>query len=84
MLVTPMRGWPAPRLPHTDSGARGTGFVPLARVLSAVDAVVCADGMGTVLAVVVGGLPFVAMPRFPSQRWTNHLARGRTRRGHCP
>jgi UDP:flavonoid glycosyltransferase YjiC (YdhE family) len=69
VLVTSMPNRPAPRLPQAHDWLRDIGFVPLARVLPFADAVVCAGGMGTVLAVLANGLPFVGMPRFPSQRW---------------
>lgn len=69
VLVTSMPNRPAPELPDSHGRVRDIGFVPLARVLPVVDAVVCAGGMGTVLAVLANGLPFVGLPRFPSQRW---------------
>ena len=69
VLVTSMPNRPAPRPPQPHGRVRDIGFVPLARVLPVVDAVVCAGGMGTILAVLARGLPFVALPRFPSQRW---------------
>ena len=69
VLVTSMPGRPAPLPPQSQGWAHDIGFVPLARVLPVVDAVVCAGGMGTVLAVLANNLPFVSMPRFPSQQW---------------
>lgn len=74
VLVTSMPGRPAPRLPRSHSWVRDIGFVPLARVLPRVDGVVCVGGMGTILAVLASGLPFVAMPRFPSQQWITKRA----------
>jgi UDP:flavonoid glycosyltransferase YjiC (YdhE family) len=74
VLVTSMPGRPAPLLPQSHRWARDIGFVPLARVLPLVDAVVCAGGMGTILAVLASSLPFVAMPRFPSQQWITKRA----------
>ena len=69
VLVTSMPNRPRPELRDLHGWVRDIGFVPLARVLPVVDAVVCAGGMGTVLAVLANGLPFVGLPRFPSQRW---------------
>jgi UDP:flavonoid glycosyltransferase YjiC (YdhE family) len=74
VLVTSMPGRPAPLPPQSDGWAADIGFVPLARVLPLADAVVCAGGMGTILAVLANGLPFVSMPRFPSQRWITKRA----------
>ena len=74
VLVTSMRGRPAPLPSQSRGRAHDIGFVPLARVLPLVDAVVCAGGMGTVLAVLASGLPFVGMPRFPSQQWITKRA----------
>jgi UDP:flavonoid glycosyltransferase YjiC (YdhE family) len=74
VLVTSMPGRPAPLPPQSDGWAHDIGFVPLARVLPLADAVVCAGGMGTILAVLASGLPFVSMPRFPSQRWITKRA----------
>jgi UDP:flavonoid glycosyltransferase YjiC (YdhE family) len=76
VLVTSMPGRPAPLPPQSDDWARDIGFVPLARVLPLVDFVVCAGGMGTILAVLASGLPFVGMPRFPSQQWITERAAG--------
>ncbi len=69
VLVTSMPNRPAPELPDAYGRVRDIGFVPLARVLPVVDAVACAGGMGTVLAVLANGLPFIGLPKFPSQRW---------------
>jgi len=74
VLVTSMPGRPAPLKPQSRGWAHDIGFVPLARVLPLVDAVVCAGGMGTILAVLASGLPFVSMPRFPSQQWITKRA----------
>lgn len=74
VLVTSMLGRPAPMPPQSNGWAQDIGFVPLARVLPLVDTVVCAGGMGTILAVLASGLPFVAMPRFPSQQWITKRA----------
>ena len=73
-LVTSMPGRPAPLPPQSNGWAHDIGFVPLARVLPLVDAVVCAGGMGTILAVLANSLPFVSMPRFPSQQWITKRA----------
>jgi UDP:flavonoid glycosyltransferase YjiC (YdhE family) len=69
VLVTSMPNRPAPEPPGSYGRVHDIGFAPLARVLPGVDAVVCAGGMGTVLAVLAHGLPFVGLPKFPSQRW---------------
>ncbi|WP_329064169.1 glycosyltransferase [Amycolatopsis sp. NBC_01480] len=69
VLVTSMPDRPIPGLDESHGSVRDIGFVPLARVLPVVEAVVCAGGMGTILAVLANGLPFVGLPRFPSQRW---------------
>jgi hypothetical protein len=45
-----------------------------ARVLPLADAVVCVGGMGTILAVAASSVPFVSMPRFPSQGWITKRA----------
>jgi UDP:flavonoid glycosyltransferase YjiC (YdhE family) len=74
VLVTSMPARPAPLPPQSHGWAHDIGFVPLARVLSLVDVVVCAGGMGTILAVLANGLPFVGMPRFPSQQWITKRA----------
>jgi UDP:flavonoid glycosyltransferase YjiC (YdhE family) len=74
VLVTSMPGRPAPLPPQSHSWVHDIGFVPLARVLPLVGAVVCAGGMGTILAVLASGLPFVGMPRFPSQQWITKRA----------
>jgi len=74
VLVTSMPGRPAPLPSQSRGRAHDIGFVPLARVLPLVDAVVCAGGMGTVLAVLASGLPFVGMPRFLSQQWITKRA----------
>jgi UDP:flavonoid glycosyltransferase YjiC (YdhE family) len=74
VLVTSMPGRPAPLPPQSHGWAHDIGFVPLGRVLPLVDAVVCAGGMGTILAVLANGLPFVSMPRFPSQQWITKRA----------
>jgi len=74
VLVTSMPGRPAPMPPQSDGWAHDIGFVPLARVLPLADAVVCAGGMGTILAALASSVPFVSMPRFPSQRWITKRA----------
>jgi UDP:flavonoid glycosyltransferase YjiC (YdhE family) len=74
VLVTSMPGQPAALPPRSDGWARDIGFVPLARVLPLAGAVVCAGGMGTILAVLASSLPFVSMPRFPSQQWITRRA----------
>jgi len=74
VLVTSMPDRPAPLPPQSDGWAHDIGFVPLARVLPLADAVVCAGGMGTILAVLATSVPFVSMPRFPSQRWITQRA----------
>jgi UDP:flavonoid glycosyltransferase YjiC (YdhE family) len=74
VLVTSMPGRPAPQPPQSHGWLRDIGFVPLARVLPLADAVVCVGGMGTILAVLASCLPFVAMPRFPSQQWITRRA----------
>lgn len=74
VLVTSMPGRPAPLPPQSDGWAHDIGFVPLARVLPLADAVVCAGGMGTILAVLASSVPFVSMPQFPSQRWITKRA----------
>jgi len=74
VLVTSMPDRPAPLPPQSDGRAHDIGFVPLARVLPLADAVVCAGGMGTILAVLATSVPFVSMPRFPSQRWITKRA----------
>jgi UDP:flavonoid glycosyltransferase YjiC (YdhE family) len=74
VLVTSMPGRPAPLPPQSHGWAHDIGFVPLARVLPFVDAVVCAGGMGTILALLASSLPFVSMPRFPSQEWITKRA----------
>jgi UDP:flavonoid glycosyltransferase YjiC (YdhE family) len=74
VLVTSMPGRPAPLPSQSRGRAHDIGFVPLARVLPLVGAVVCAGGMGTILAVLASGLPFVGMPRFPSQQWITKRA----------
>jgi len=74
VLVTSMPGRPAPLPRQSEGWAHDIGFVPLGRVLPLVDAVVCAGGMGTILAVLASSLPFVSMPQFPSQRWITKRA----------
>ncbi|MCM6773089.1 glycosyltransferase [Nocardia sp. CDC159] len=48
------------------------GFVPLARVLPAVAAVVGTAGLGTVLATLAAGLPTVLHPILADQPWNAH------------
>lgn len=74
VLVTSMPGRAAPLPPQSHGWAHDIGFVPLGRVLPLVDAVVCAGGMGTILAVLAMGLPFVSLPRHPSQQWITQRA----------
>ena len=46
------------------------GFVPLARLLPEVDAVIGAGGSGTVQATLAAGLPMVLRPVLADQPWT--------------
>ena len=58
--------------PGTLPGAAGVheiGFVPLATLLPALDAVVCTAGMGTVQAAVAAGVPMVLRPVLADQPW---------------
>ena len=55
-------------LPGTP-GAHEIGFVPLARLLSQVNAVVSTGGMGTVQAALAAGLPMVLRPVQADQPW---------------
>lgn len=52
-----------------DPRVHALGFVPLARLLPAVDAVVGAGGFGTVLATLAAGLPTVLRPVLADQPW---------------
>lgn len=52
-----------------DPHVHCVGFVPLSVLLPAVDAVVGAGGMGTVLATVAAGLPTVLRPVLADQPW---------------
>jgi UDP:flavonoid glycosyltransferase YjiC (YdhE family) len=45
------------------------GFVPLARLLPEVDAVIGTGGMGTVQATLAAGLPMVVRPALADQAW---------------
>jgi UDP:flavonoid glycosyltransferase YjiC (YdhE family) len=45
------------------------GFVPLARVLPELDALVCTAGMGTVQAALAAGVPLVLRPMIADQHW---------------
>jgi len=45
------------------------GFVPLARVLPELDALVCTAGMGTVQAALAAGVPLVLRPMIADQPW---------------
>jgi UDP:flavonoid glycosyltransferase YjiC (YdhE family) len=57
----------------TLPGTRGVheiGFVPLARLLPGVDAVIGAGGSGTVQATLAAGLPMVLRPVLADQPWT--------------
>jgi UDP:flavonoid glycosyltransferase YjiC (YdhE family) len=59
--------------PGTLPGTRGVheiGFVPLARLLPGVDAVIGAGGSGTVQATLAAGLPMVLRPVLADQPWT--------------
>ncbi|OLE24493.1 MAG: hypothetical protein AUG49_13275 [Catenulispora sp. 13_1_20CM_3_70_7] len=49
--------------------AHEIGFVPLARLLPSVDAVVGAAGSGTVMATLASGLPAVLRPVLADQPW---------------
>ncbi|MER8223526.1 glycosyltransferase [Streptomyces sp. NPDC094143] len=49
-------------LPVQSPAVRVTGFVPMARLLRGVDAVVSSGGAGTVLSVLGAGLPMVIWP----------------------
>jgi UDP:flavonoid glycosyltransferase YjiC (YdhE family) len=48
---------------------RAVGFVPLSRLLPAVDLVVTAGGTGTLLAALSRGLPMVVRPFIADQPW---------------
>jgi UDP:flavonoid glycosyltransferase YjiC (YdhE family) len=52
-----------------DPRVREIGFVPLARLLPAVDAVVSPGGSGTVMATLAAGLPAVIRPVLADQPW---------------
>jgi UDP:flavonoid glycosyltransferase YjiC (YdhE family) len=52
-----------------DPRVHAVGFVPLARLLPAVDAVVGTAGLGTVLATLATGLPAVLRPVLADQPW---------------
>jgi UDP:flavonoid glycosyltransferase YjiC (YdhE family) len=56
------------RLPENPR-VHAAGFVPLARLLPAVDAVVGTAGLGTVLATLATGLPSVLRPVLADQPW---------------
>jgi UDP:flavonoid glycosyltransferase YjiC (YdhE family) len=49
-------------------------FVPLARLLDGVDAVVSTAGTGTLLATLAAGLPMVLMPIHADQPWNAERA----------
>jgi UDP:flavonoid glycosyltransferase YjiC (YdhE family) len=50
-------------------GVHEIGFVPLARLLPELDAVVCTAGMGTVQAALAAGVPLVLRPVLADQPW---------------
>jgi len=51
------------------AGVSEIGFVPLARLLPEVDALVCTGGMGTVQAALACGVPMVLRPVMADQPW---------------
>lgn len=56
-----------------DPRVHQVGFVPLARLLPAVEAVVGTAGLGTVLATLAAGLPTVLRPVLADQPWNAQL-----------
>ncbi|WP_329065737.1 glycosyltransferase [Amycolatopsis sp. NBC_01480] len=56
-----------------DPRVHQVGFVPLARLLPTVEAVVGTAGLGTVLATLAGGLPTVLRPVLADQPWNAQL-----------
>jgi UDP:flavonoid glycosyltransferase YjiC (YdhE family) len=52
-----------------SAGAHEIGFVPLARLLPDLDALVCTAGMGTVQAALAAGVPVVLRPVLADQPW---------------
>ena len=51
------------------TGVHEIGFVPLARLLPELDALVCTAGMGTVQAALAAGVPMVLRPVMADQPW---------------
>ena len=52
-----------------SAGVHEIGFVPLARLLPELDALVCTAGMGTVQAALAAGVPLVLRPVLADQSW---------------
>jgi UDP:flavonoid glycosyltransferase YjiC (YdhE family) len=52
-----------------STGVHEIGFVPLARLLPELDALVCTAGMGTVNAALTAGVPMVLRPVLADQPW---------------
>jgi UDP:flavonoid glycosyltransferase YjiC (YdhE family) len=58
-----------PRTLPGDVGVHEIGFVPLARLLPELDALICTAGMGTVQAALAAGVPMVLRPVLADQPW---------------
>jgi UDP:flavonoid glycosyltransferase YjiC (YdhE family) len=59
-----------------SKGVDEIGFVPLARLLPELDAVVCTGGMGTVQAALAAGVPLVLRPVLADQPWNAQRVAG--------